>query len=294
MNQKGIRLFWFVGSSVFVDISLFAQNTVVLKERVVRGLEVAQNKIRSAQCTITLRAKNANVPLKDQNGIVVPPMPEKMVTVVATKGRKSYTENTSTAPVTSRTIYDGKQAYMSTSAKIPNPDQPMVWQATRAGAGGVKEWMYDLFGKNVLDLLKAGQFKNLTSSSSPDYGEVVTVTFDPRKDLAGIPLRTVSVDLAPTYGFAVVKMRTDGLVTQQITKFVRKEGIALPLQAKRTFYITRGGQTRSYRSETIIFSGLQVNNVPDTLFVINIKPGDVVQENGTRYTVGPNGERVRQ
>ncbi len=273
-------------------------------DRLVQGIQAAEARIQSAKCTITVSAKNADIPLKDANGLAVPPMPENMVTIVATKGRKAYMETVSTSddPPPSphsalfyryarRFINDGKQSYHNESPKNPASGQPTMWiPVSQAGAAGVKEWLYHVnLNKNVLDLLRNRQYTGVAASSSPAFGPVVTITFDPQKHL-DTPEKSESIDLAPAYGYAIVRVRTDGLVTQEITKFTREAGVPLPSQARRTSYV----YSKLYRVETITFTDLEINNVPDSLFAANIKPGDIWQDKGTRYIIGRNGARILQ
>jgi hypothetical protein len=261
-------------------------------DRLIQGIQAAESRIRSARCTITVSAKNMDVRLKDKNGVPALLMPEHMVTVVATRGQKSYWEDVTVrnAPVAFRTIHDGKQTYDIFVPKRPDSGQPTMWVPSRAGAQGMKEWMYEVLGKNILDLLRHHQYDTLEASSSSDFGPVFTVTFDPRNHLGTPDLKTASVDIAPAYGYAIVRVRTNGLVTQEITGFTRKQGIALPSRARRLWYV----HSRPSREETITFTDREVNNVPDSLFEVNIKPGDILQVDGTRYIIGPHGERIFQ
>lgn len=192
-------------------------------DRLIRGIQAAESRIQSARCTITVSAKNTDIRLKDASGAPFLPVPERMMTIVATKGRKSYWEDVTngSASVAFRTIHDGKQTYDCFVPKRADSGQPTMWVPSRAGAQDMKEWMYEVQGKNILELLRHHQYRTLTASSSPDVGCVCTLTFDPQNHLGAPELKTASVDIAPACGYAIVRVRTDGLITQEITRFTR-------------------------------------------------------------------------
>lgn len=261
----------------------------------IKGLQVAQSRIGSAKCTVTIRATNEMV-RKDKFGVEVSPQPEVIVQIVANKGKMAFTETlitgndrvASNLRTSNREIHDGKDGYIQLTYRDRASGRQVMWIPSTVSKWGVKDWMYQVLGKNILDLLRNRKYDAIVPAESATFGPILRVTLDPKRHLDGQPLTTASVDLAPAFGYAIVSMRTDGLTTQEITKFSRHGEIVVPREAKRSSYI----HGKPLRMETITFSNYEINKVPDSLFAISMKPGDIVQNEKRRWVIGPNGERV--
>lgn len=261
-------------------------------DRLIQGIESARARIRSVKCVITTFGRNSGAQARAENGTIVPPMSEYRKTIVASKGRKWYSEDVTDTrgPVSYRNLSDGNQAYMVFAPRDPGSRQPTLWQPMGGRSGGPKEWMYEVLGRDLPTLLKEHRYRAVAPSSAASrFGPLITVTFSP-SDLGDPHMKPATADIAPERGFTVVGVRTDGKVVQETAELTRRDGIWLPSRLIRRFYL----YSRPFRDEIVTFGYLGLNDIPDSLFAIEMRPGDAYQDGQARYRIGPSGERIFQ
>ncbi len=285
--------------------------------RLLRDIEAAQGKITSLQSTVEMNAQNFVTTWKAVNGKEFPPPPIHSINITAFKGEKSYSEtlsSSSTPPkmlkdplyqVTLRNIYDGKQSYFTEQPKSGTENlRPALWtpMAGRSTMQGAIDRMYYIGLQNISDIIRSHSYTSITNSSSPEFGPLVGIDLDTKRVTPSDPDpdTKLHIDLAPAYGYAIVHQRydgNDGYAEQGITKFSKVNGVFLPIAAENRQYTSNkvysaDGRMIPFRFETTHFTHTNLNHVPDSLFVVKMKTGDIVQDNTSRYRVGANGERI--
>jgi len=172
--------------------------------------------------------------------------------------------------------------------------------AGRSTMRGAIDWMYYIGLQNIADIIRSHSYNSITNSSSPEFGPLVSIDLDAKQVSPSDADGKMHIDLAPVFGYAIVRQRydgKDGYAEQGITKFSKVNGVFLPAVAENKQYTSDkayspDGQTIPFRFETTYFTHTNLNHVPDSLFVVKMKPGDIVQDNTSRYRVNANGKRV--
>ena len=284
--------------------------------RLLQNIEAAEGKITSLQSTVEMNAHNFVTSWKAVNGQSFPPMPAHDISVVAFKGKKrsmgsltsdeeAATPKNSLNQVTRRLVFDGKQNYM---VEQPNPGtenlRPALWTPMPGNGSqfGVIERMYTVENKNIADIIRSHSYNSITNSSSPEFGPLVGIDLTPKQEGSSDPDANakIHVDLAPAFGYMVVHQRydsSDGYGEQRVTKVTQIKGIPLPVEADNKEYTSNKvyspeGRIMPFRFETTHFTHTNLNHVPDSLFVIKMKPGDLLEDDTSRYRIGVNGERI--
>ncbi len=296
----------------------FAQvpsNNQVDVNRLVQNVDLAQSKISSLQSTVEMNAQNFVTNWTAADGRSLPPLPTHDMHIAAFKGGKYYSEKVMSKsdpvqvlhgrpfPVTRRNIFDGKQAYFNESPKSGAENLgPALWSpiAGRGTLPGMIDWMYNVGNKNIADIIRNRFYTSMTTSSSSEFGPLVGLDLDVKQVFDGDGEGTMHVDLAPAYGYAIVRQTSEGKqgnTDQKITKFTKVQGVYLPVEAENKEYTnykdySPDGRMIPFRFETFHFTNTHLNDVPDSLFVVKMKPGDIVEDNTSRYHVGANGEKV--
>lgn len=303
---------------LFTTTASFAQtspNGQVDTDRLLQNIEAAQSKITSLQSTVEMNAQNFVPVWKAEGGQNFPPPPVHDITIYAFKGEKRYMETLQSSAdspealksplnqVTRRVVFDGKQNYFTEQPKKGKENlRPALWSPMPGNGSqlGVIERMYNVGTKNVADVIRNKLYTSIATSDSPKFGPLVSIDLDAKQVSSTKSDDTIHLELAPAFGYAIVRQRytsKDGYGEQQITKFTKLRGILLPVEAENKQYTSDkvyspDEQMMPFRFETWHFSNTNLNHVPDSLFAIKMKPGDILENDTSRYRIGANGERV--
>lgn len=284
--------------------------------RLLRNVEAAEGKITSLQSTVETNAHNFVTAWKTDGGRSVPPMPAHDIIVVAFKGKKrsmgsltsdeaAATPKNSLNQVTRRVVFDGKQNYSVEQPNLGTENlRPALWVPMPGNGSqfGVIERMYTVGIKNITDVIRTHSYNSITDSSSPEFGPLVSIDLTPKQggSLDPDPDAKIHIDLAPAFGYMIVHQRygsKDGYGEQRMTKVTRIKGVPLPVEAENKEYTSNkvyspDGRMMPFRFETIHFTHTNLNHVPDSVFAIKMKSGDILEDDTSRYRIGANGERV--
>lgn len=307
--------FTFLFLLAVVSSAQTSSNGQVDTTRLLQNVEAAQGRVTSLQSTVEMNARNFVTKWTAADGRSLPPMPTHNIHIAAFKGTKYYSENVklSSDPVeilhgrpyqaTSRNIFDGKKAYFNECPK-PGTEEvaPALWSpiAGRGTLPGMIDWMYYVGNKNIADIIRNKAYTSITTSSSPEFGPIVGLNLDAKQLYDGDGEGTVHVDLAPAYGYVIVRQTSEGKqgnTDQRITKFKKVNGTFLPVEVENKEYTnykdySPDGRMIPFRFESYRFNSINLNHVSDSLFVIKMKPGDIVEDNISRSRIGTSGERV--
>lgn len=203
-----------------------------------------------------------------------------------------------TLSVTRTEIFDGQKRYNVLTEGLSGLKNNVV-HVNMGSKGGVSMLPLSsglhMSNKWLVDALRTGSYQVAGTSSDPQFGLLYQLTgsSDSR--------RRVRLWLAPKYGFLAVRVEQGNpevgnhtLTVLKVNRVEQHGSIWFPVAGSMQYLGFENGKQILLSERTYNISRLELNNVPDSLFTVEMKPGYAVRDTDTQkyWKVGLKGEKI--
>lgn len=207
-------------------------------------------------------------------------------------------------------VFDGREQYNLIASRYSGQKTEIVQGSlghTPLTDMPILNFGYKVFGQWVCDILQSEQCKLNGTENHPKLGKLYRFSVEKKAGLLsrltskGAAGEQIRFWLAPKYGFLAVRSESEGTappghqrLVLRVDRAERRGSIWFPVEDIREWYSIEGNKETLLSTNHLRISRFELNNVPDSLFEVKLRPGYHIKESETNkyWKVGANGERI--